>query len=219
MKLGKWEHEANVAVDTGCILVGDPCYLGEPLKQLGDRIRDGEIESFPLSERDTDGLAATVLQAGSGDGTYPLLVRRIAEGDGKGWIAEMKICFFPGEPVEEPEEQGSGPRQDDGASCEVELVELLPPGPRGAPHGRTVGSWVLDPRKTEQLQRYGNIRLDEGGSAVTVVALPCDNNSTVWVRPGTDGMPVEVRVVFEDCISPDDLPLAGTVECMADGRL
>lgn len=93
----KWERVGVVGVDAGLVWLGDPCYIlhtkkpeaigkdwGDFARSL-DRGADAQQMNY---DKGHPGLGV-VVTSGYGDGTYPVEVRRLADGT----IAEARIVF------------------------------------------------------------------------------------------------------------------------------
>jgi len=87
-----WEHVGIAAVDSGCMWVGDPCYIfhtEEPVKDIGKNwgsfcriIEDQDMRQFNFN-LGHPGLGVLVSHFG-GDGVYPVEVLRGEDGLVKG---------------------------------------------------------------------------------------------------------------------------------------
>lgn len=97
-----WERVGEIGVDAGLCWIGDPCYIIHPddgmPKELG---KDWGDFCDKLFAKETDGAAqynydmghaglGVTVNTGYGDGTYPVYVKRNAEGR----IAEVKVVFI-----------------------------------------------------------------------------------------------------------------------------
>lgn len=82
-----WEHIGNVAVDSGRIVLGDPCHV--KLDDLRGLAGTGQLEDQ----------LSVLCSAGFGDGLYPVDVRWL-QGDPNKWggdgrrVAELRITFI-----------------------------------------------------------------------------------------------------------------------------
>jgi hypothetical protein len=94
----KWKQIGNCAVDSGMLIISDPCYV---LPKIGDQIEytyddllrdsfDGEKDTLPKEVifKDKSGNGVAVRGFG-GDGNYPVYIKR----DINGTILEIKILF------------------------------------------------------------------------------------------------------------------------------
>lgn len=118
-----WEHIGDIGVDTGMVIVADPCYLREERQLAVETRRAIEITGTPSLLTDwlafcrsftgTDhhtkmykvfeqlpcGGQAITVRSGYGDGLYPVYIRR----DREGLPAELRVVFI-----------GEGPDQEEG---------------------------------------------------------------------------------------------------------
>lgn len=85
MARGKWIHIGDVGVDTGQLVIGDPCNLeGMPR----------ETQVFEGIAGYVDGASWTVgLQPGFGDGLYPVFAR-VEKINGQEVITDVTIHFI-----------------------------------------------------------------------------------------------------------------------------
>lgn len=105
-----WIKVGDLGVDSGTIMVGDPCYsLDKHPENRDDFYRavgiSGNSQKFKLKQRSlepvddvnysqvikVDGEFVTV-QSGFGDGLYPVFVRKDAKS---GRVAELRVIFIP----------------------------------------------------------------------------------------------------------------------------
>jgi hypothetical protein len=86
----EWEYVGDVWVDSGTIVIGDPCYLRKETHPIQDwdsfvelvhEAGSPKIMSLPNG--------TTLIQPGRGDGIYPVEVKRTRHGD----VAEARIVF------------------------------------------------------------------------------------------------------------------------------
>ena len=103
--MGKWENIGSFGVDSGQVLITDPCYLDdwEGNEYNADKIKKAqESGKYPYSYsgacggagkkgagRIGQGCVGIVASTGHGDGEYPVLA--LFE---KGKVKELKIVFF-----------------------------------------------------------------------------------------------------------------------------
>ncbi len=115
-----WTQIGQIFVDSGQVMVGDPCYLKD--YEAGEFAYDAELDatqfsyagacSASLSEAGAGMVGAYGLQhtsaravctrTGNGDGTYPVSVRY----DDQGCIAEMRVVFLEPDDDEDEDEDG-----------------------------------------------------------------------------------------------------------------
>jgi Protein of unknown function (DUF4241) len=113
----EWEFAGVVGVDSGQVMIGDPCYLNSEWDPEPDRVVPdyegvpegnfsysgackatlGEKKYGQLNYRLGHAGAGVALSSGWGDGTYPVLIRRNEEGR----IAEARIVFIDEEDDDE----------------------------------------------------------------------------------------------------------------------
>src|SRR5438094_830384 len=87
----EWEYIGDVWVDTGSILIGDPCNLTADNNPISDEDAFIELldqEKWPDSINFANG--TILVQAGFGDGIYPVEIKRTHHGD----VAEARIVFI-----------------------------------------------------------------------------------------------------------------------------
>ena len=108
-----WEYIGNIGVDSGQMMLSDPCYVkdfadSDDVVELMDAIKNGSDDSYSYtgacSQSNTPQQAGVlvndigaelgvVCSSGFGDGVYPVYVKRHDfGGDGKR-VVEMKIEF------------------------------------------------------------------------------------------------------------------------------
>jgi hypothetical protein len=88
-----WLYAGSVGIDSGTVLLVDPCYARDAQQETVYRSADpyGEV---PLSEHELH--TAVACCTGQGDGIYPAYVR-LAES---GRVAELRVVFLePGAEV------------------------------------------------------------------------------------------------------------------------
>lgn len=90
--MGEYKEIGFITVDSGCVMVGDPCYEG-PVKKELDKFwdslswnSDSSIALVPHKKGHQG--KAIVISGFGGDGAYPVFVK---EKNGK--IQEIKIVF------------------------------------------------------------------------------------------------------------------------------
>lgn len=92
------ENVGTVYVDSGCIMVGDPCYTAtndassrvEKWGEFSDRIFDDKNKrASGVSEPVGTGIGL-VVDSGYGDGSYPVTITRNSEGR----IASVTVTFI-----------------------------------------------------------------------------------------------------------------------------
>ena len=90
----KWEKVGQVVIDSGCVLLSDPCIAADEAEQL--------VPKFAASgENSVASKYAVLIETGYGDGLYDVFV---TERDGR--VAEIKIvCISPG--FDHPTDEGS----------------------------------------------------------------------------------------------------------------
>ena len=94
-----FEKVGAICVDTGTILIADPCKAGEAgedffeaaIDENDQNYKDG-VWALPLNEH---GEAALAIQSGIGDGFYPVFARYEDVGGFGRRIAEIRIVFLP----------------------------------------------------------------------------------------------------------------------------
>ena len=117
-----WTQVGQIFVDSGQVMVGDPCYLKD--YEAGEFAYDAELDATQFSyagacsaslseagagmvgaysEAHTSARAVST-SSGDGDGTYPVSVRY----DVYGRVAEMRVLFL--EPDEDDEDDDTCPR-------------------------------------------------------------------------------------------------------------
>jgi hypothetical protein len=84
MKKDVWERIGVVGVDSGTIVIHDPCY-SEGISDLPFPEKPAQV----LFDNGATGRAVHLV-SGLGDWIYPVFVRRTAEGD----IAEVRVLFI-----------------------------------------------------------------------------------------------------------------------------
>jgi hypothetical protein len=86
-----WNYAGSVAVDTGTVLLIDPCFdKPEPAAAWNVATPYGKV---PLSEHDLH--TAVACRTGMGDGIYPAYVRQAPCPLGGGMVpAELRLVFF-----------------------------------------------------------------------------------------------------------------------------
>lgn len=91
----RWLRVGSVGVDSGMIMLGDPCYVAadshpdHPVHDWGrflDELRRQGGEDWQTAEME----GAVVVSSGYGDGEYPVEVRM--EG---GRVAAVRVTFIP----------------------------------------------------------------------------------------------------------------------------
>lgn len=109
---GNWEEVGEVWVDSGSIMVGDPCYThgqdaSHAVEDWDDFLartwpkvfgKKGEIDhtakmddvTYALSEKGI----GVVVSSGFGDGVYPVFVKYSNEGQWGKRVAEVKVVFI-----------------------------------------------------------------------------------------------------------------------------
>lgn len=100
--MSEWEKVAEVGVDSGGLVLIDPCYLRneEDMSKWYDREYCTEEAMKKLVKPIQDGLGVT-MHSGYGDGCYNVFVRYTPEGGPWGKrVAAMKVVF-----VEEEEDE------------------------------------------------------------------------------------------------------------------
>lgn len=101
---GEWVKVGDVAVDTGMVLIGDPCNLldqpGCELKPLAKNwpefvslIEEPNMlfQRFEVENGRCD--RATIVSSGRGDGVYPVYVKIIEHESGHDMVTEARIFF------------------------------------------------------------------------------------------------------------------------------
>lgn len=110
-----WEKVGEVWVDSGSVMVGDPCYThgqdashavadwNEFLSRTWPKVfgKNGEINhkvgmkdvTYALSEKGI----GMVVSSGFGDGVYPVFVKYSDEGQWGKRVAELKVVFIDDE--------------------------------------------------------------------------------------------------------------------------
>jgi len=99
-KTNKWVKIGECAVDSGTIMLVDPCYVLPD--KIGDIATDKDYtyEDFlndfsgGLLHKDILDKCAVVLSTGFGDGCYPVYALISDEGDWGKRVKEVKIKFF-----------------------------------------------------------------------------------------------------------------------------
>lgn len=115
MSLGDWEQVGVIGVDAGLCWVGDPCYvikdrdearpmdLGQNWADFCERLHRREVgHAAQWNHGKHPGLGVTV-GTGYGDGEYPVLVRRNAEGR----VMAVMVDFDPPTPADDEDEEES----------------------------------------------------------------------------------------------------------------
>jgi hypothetical protein len=98
MQAKEWEHVGVVGVDSGQILIADPCYwIGDDTseadyKKICEALGYGATAILPYEDGFTKGRPGKgiAVHSGHGDGVYPVYVRR----DPQGAVEECKIVFL-----------------------------------------------------------------------------------------------------------------------------
>lgn len=98
-----WEYAGIAAVDSGMILIADPCYWlddDQPgtrgkYRQICDELGDNRAVALKFEEGFTKNRPGkgVAVSSGHGDGLYPVYICR----DERGIIKECKIVFLKGE--------------------------------------------------------------------------------------------------------------------------
>lgn len=91
--MNKWERVGVVGVDAGLVLVGDPCYFSTPdatehLAETWDKFCDLIFKDSKFNKDGHKQLnyksghpgVGVVVSSGYGDGTYPVFIKKNAEG-------------------------------------------------------------------------------------------------------------------------------------------
>lgn len=91
----EWVHIGSVAVDSGTVMIADPCYAGDMAKQVvalfdSDPGSVGQTEAWGFEGRQEGGVAGVLSGTAYGDGCYPVYARY----RGKTIIA-LEINFDP----------------------------------------------------------------------------------------------------------------------------
>ena len=109
-----WEYIGSIGVDSGQMLLSDPCYVkdfedSDDVVGLMDAIKNGSDDSYSYtgacSQSNTSQQAGVlvndigaelgvVCSSGFGDGVYPVYVKRHAFGNNDTRVVEMKIEFL-----------------------------------------------------------------------------------------------------------------------------
>lgn len=101
MKLSEWSLIGECAVDAGCVMLIDPCYTIDKTndewysREIVDRCHenDGRHHGVKIDGHALE-YSGVVVEAGFGDGCYPVYVRYSDEGSWGKRIAEVKIVFI-----------------------------------------------------------------------------------------------------------------------------
>ena len=115
--MSEWELVGTCGVDSGQIIVVDPCYVIsdesdlDKFKESGDyNDVDATYEEL-LKERDKKGSNLTdafkfgiVTNTGFGDGEYKVYIKKEDQGAWGNRVAELKIVFIEDDPEEEEDE-------------------------------------------------------------------------------------------------------------------
>lgn len=89
MKKQRWEKAGVVAVDSGVVLVADPCYTLQGKKDTGTICLENSNDVWQLNFPTNRPGRGVVVSSGYGDGCYDVLVRRKGNR-----ISEMRIIFI-----------------------------------------------------------------------------------------------------------------------------
>ena len=114
----EWELVGEAGVDSGQIIVVDPCYV---INDEAELLKFAESKDFNdidatyddlLKERDKNKNALTVAfkdgivtNTGYGDGSYKVYIKKENMGQWGERVMELKIVFISDEPEEEEEEE------------------------------------------------------------------------------------------------------------------
>ena len=114
--MSEWELVGEAGVDSGQIIVVDPCYV---INDEAELLKFAESKDFNdvdatydelLKARDkNNGLTVAfkdgiVTNTGFGDGSYKVYIKKENQGDWGERVSELKIVFISDEPEEEEEE-------------------------------------------------------------------------------------------------------------------
>jgi len=111
MNKSSWKRIGTCAVDSGMMMLVDPCYVLPDQKELENTMSHHkiltyevllamyELEGWDKEVYDIKGLGFAV-SSGYGDGSYDVFIKTIDEGLGKR-VSEMKIVFIEDVPEEE----------------------------------------------------------------------------------------------------------------------
>ena len=104
IKSGNWKKVGSVSVDSGQVLLVDPCYLDQDFDSLYQQACDHRITGSAVEYRRTVGpfpvlgmAMATCVASGVGDGQYPVYAQVFDAEDWGYRIGAVMIDFFPGE--------------------------------------------------------------------------------------------------------------------------
>tara|TARA_B100000470_G_scaffold192657_1_gene160307 strand:+ start:50 stop:415 length:366 start_codon:yes stop_codon:yes gene_type:complete len=112
----EWELVGTCGVDSGQIIVVDPCYVISDESDLDKFKESGDYNDVDatydelLKERDkgnslTDAFKfGIVTNTGFGDGEYKVYIKKESQGDWGERVSELKIVFIEDDPEEEEDE-------------------------------------------------------------------------------------------------------------------
>ena len=91
----EWVEVGAVGVDTGTVMIADPCYAEDMAKQVivayEARENFADTTEWGFHGREKDGVAGVISTTGIGDGCFPVYVKRDAEGN----VVALMIDFRP----------------------------------------------------------------------------------------------------------------------------
>jgi len=99
MSDAEWEQVAEIGVDAGMVWVGDPCYtmtpdtpfaIAENWHDFVARVFERKRDRVARWTKPEWGDIGVVVEAGRGDGVYPVFVRRDPK---TGHIVELRVVF------------------------------------------------------------------------------------------------------------------------------
>ena len=94
-----WELVGTIGVDSGGIVITDPCYVKEMFLDWDKHCEDYSVWSDGHKKRTCQDPQKSMLfsSAGFGDGEYAVYARFFDEGDWDNRVAELRVVF-----IEEP---------------------------------------------------------------------------------------------------------------------
>lgn len=92
MSKRKWHVIGDVCIDSGTLVVCDPCHAAKVAEW--DLINE-KTGDFATLDNEYDRTVAVATTTGLGDGMYRVSARYEDAGDYKGCVAELRVVFLP----------------------------------------------------------------------------------------------------------------------------